>query len=189
MPAPPEGTPFSFKAATIEIKGDYSAYKNTLDTVESYSSGITINALSTTLGRTTLETSHMVILLYAGGWLYLSDQAISPTQDIAFKKIVENLAALVAQGAGYRFIPAPNIRSSLLFSEFDIILIGLLLKMGENATAIRIVNEFKRNGRVLREKGELLTDERNQIDLVATELHSLTGRLKKIEAFNIGSFI
>jgi hypothetical protein len=189
MPIPEEGSPFVFKAATIEIKGDYAAYMNAIKLVEAKPSGITIKQLATAIGRTILETSHMAILLYAGGWVYLTERSIPSVNTSEFAKIIVKLSAMVAQGAGYRFIPCPHIHSSLLFSEFDLTLISMISNMGKEAKPEQIVNELKRHGRVLREKGEVLTDDESQVALVKAELDGLTLRLDKLSAFNIAKII
>jgi hypothetical protein len=177
---PDDDKPFLFKAGTIEIKGDRNAYKAFLDFIEKSPAGTTVSEISKKSGRSRLEASHMAILLYAGGWVYLKSNNGSQIDRSRLTSFIKGVSAPVAKGAGYRFLPAPNVHSALLFSEFDITLINYLLNLGKDFNASNIVRALLREGRVIREKGEVLNDETSQLRLVQAEVDSIIARLNKL---------
>lgn len=185
MPHPEAGSPYIFKAGNIEIKGDSEAYRAIFSLLNSADVKLTISALATATGRSLLEASHMAILLYSGGWLYLTLPKANEYDKGKVKAILESMFSLIAQGASYRFIPAFDVHTSLLFSEFDATLLNLLFKYGLKLTSEEVLQRLESDGRVIREQGRTLESEEEKLSLITKELSSLKDRLAKLKSHQV----
>lgn len=183
MPTAPD--PFVFKAAGVDIRGEYGAYSALLAELQKTPNGITLGELSKLLGRSQIETAHMALLLFSGGWLYLTHPAIPQTNKQLCKTAIHTISGLASRGVPYRFIPCPAMHGALMLSEFDQTLLDQLMTKGLDVSPFDVYTEFKRLGKIVKEKGVTLEKEEDQINLIAKELATFKDKRAKLSEFGL----
>jgi SAM-dependent methyltransferase len=151
-PRPEDGQPYKIKAGGVELHGAPAFYNELLDIMARSPTGCTVAELIDQVSDAGFKAAvvETLCMIVHGGWA-LPQLAEPPLADAA----IGHLAAAVAEGAPYRYLPLPRTGNAIGLNDSDWLVLDLMIKrVPQDELPQALVRSLQALNRVLLKNGE-----------------------------------